>query len=347
MRNHTGALFALTLLAGTALAGSSLAVPVDIQDVLKLVSRTAMSGYTGDFDHFGVDIAGNRLFLAAEDHGTLEVFNLKTGAHLKTLKDVETPHSIFYIPELHHLLVTDTGKGMTKILDSRTYKVVGHIPLTVGADSIGYDAPRNRLYIVTGGKDVDMQTCYLEEVDPNTGKTYGKLKFDSNHTEAMAVEQHGDRIFINVTDKNYLAVVDKKTLTVTAQWTIKEAKQNAPIAMDEATHRLFVVTRDPGMMVVLNADTGATVASFPAPGHADEAVWDAANKRVYVPGGEGYIGVYQEIDADHFVELPHVASGAGAKTEVLIPQLKTLYVAESAGEATGGAVLKYDVLDQK
>src|SRR6185437_10960910 len=173
------------------------------------------------------------------------------------------------------------------------------------------------------------------------------LEFDSNHTEAMAVEQNGDKIFINVTDKNYLAVVDKKTLTVTARWTIKEAKQNAPIAMDEANHRLFVVTRDPGKVVVLNSDTGETVATFEAPGRADEAVWDAGNKRLYVPGGEGYIGVYEEQDPDHFVELPHVASGAGAKTEILIPQLKTLYVAESAGDAKGGAVLKYDVADRK
>lgn len=348
MRTHKAALLAFTLLGGVALATAAAAIPVQTEDALMLKNRVSLDSYTGDFDHFGVDLAGNRLFLAAEDHGTLEVFNLKTGAHEKTIKGpIETPHSIFYIPAQHKLLVTDTGKGMTKILDSRTFKAMGNIPLTVGADSIGYDAPRNRLYIVTGGKDVDMQTCYLEEIDPNTGKAYGKLKFDSNHTEAMAVEQHGDRIFINVTDKNYLAVVDKKTMTVTAQWTIKEARQNAPIAMDEATHRLFVVTRDPGMVVVLNADTGATVATFPAPGHADEAVWDAGNKRLYVPGGEGYIGVYQQQDADHYVEMPHVASGAGAKTEVLVPQLKTLYVAESAGDATGGAVLKYDVIDRK
>ena len=339
MRTYSAAALAFALLAAAASAHA--------EDSLKLVSRTSLDTYTGDFDHFGVDLAGNRLFLAAEDHGTLEVFNLKTGAHLKTLKGVETPHSIFYIPRLNRLLVTDSGKGMTKVLDARTYKVTGHIPLTVGADSIGYDAPRNHLYVVTGGKDVDMQVCYLEEIDPDTGKALRKLKFDSNHTEAMAIEQNGDKIFINVTDKNYLAVVDKKTLTVTAQWTIKEARQNAPIALDEANHRLFVVTRDPGKVVVLNSDTGETVASFEAPGRADEAVWDAGNKRLYVPGGEGYIGVYQEQDADHFVELPHVASGAGAKTEALIPQLKTLYVAESAGDATGGAVLKYDVVDRK
>lgn len=340
MRKYSAAVLAFALLAGAAATAHA-------EDALKLVSRTSLDGYTGDFDHFGVDVAGNRLFLAAEDHGTLEVFNLKTGAHEKTLKDVETPHSIFYIPKLNRLLVTDSGKGMTKVLDAKTYKVVGHIPLTVGADSIGYDAPKNHLYIVTGGKDVDMKTCYLEEIDPDTGKALRKLEFDSNHTEAMAVEQNGDKIFINVTDKNYLAVVDKKTLTVTARWTIKEAKQNAPIAMDEANHRLFVVTRDPGKVVVLNSDTGETVATFEAPGRADEAVWDAGNKRLYVPGGEGYIGVYEEQDPDHFVELPHVASGAGAKTEILIPQLKTLYVAESAGDAMGGAVLKYDVADRK
>ena len=54
---------------------------------------------------------------------------------------------------------------------------------------IGYDAPRNRLYIVTGGKDVNMKESYLSEIDPDTLQHYGDIKFDSNHTEAMAVDK--------------------------------------------------------------------------------------------------------------------------------------------------------------
>ena len=54
-------------------------------------------------------------------------------------------------------------------------------------------------------------------------------------------------------------MVDKTTHAINAKWPIKEAEQNAPLAFDEKTHRLFVVTRKPGKLIVLNADTGATV----------------------------------------------------------------------------------------
>jgi DNA-binding beta-propeller fold protein YncE len=342
MRARLAALMTCTALALTA--AYAPAVRAADPAPLTLVGNTELPGYSGDFDHFGVDVKGDRLFLAAEDHGTLEVFKLSTGEHLKTVTGVETPHSIFFMPDQNRLLVTDTGAGMTKILDATTYAVVGSIKLTPGADSVGWDAPRGRLYVVTGGKDVDMKDCYVEEIDPITGQEFSKVHFDSNHTEAMAVEQQGDHIFINITDKNYLAVIDKKTSTVIAQWPIKEAEQNAPIAMDEAHHRLFVVTRKPGKLVVLNADTGVSIASFKAPERTDEAVFDKANGRVYVLGGEGYIGVFQEDDPDHYSELARIPSGVAAKTGILVPSLNRLFVAVSPGEAkSGAAVLQFAV----
>ncbi len=326
-----------------ALASLFQAAPAE---ALRAAGRTELPGYSGDFDHFGVDLQGNRLFLAAEDHGTLEVFDLKSGAHQKTVKGVETPHSVLFIPDLNRLLVTDSGPGMTKVLDATTFQAKGTIKLVPGADSIGYDAPRNRLYVVTGGKDVNMKTSVLAEIDPRTGQHHGDVTFDANHVEAMAVEQHGSRLYINVTDQNYLAVVDKDKRAIIARWHIKEAEQNAPVAFDERNQRLFVVTRKPGKLVILNAMTGESIASFKAPEHCDEVVFDAANHRIYVAGGEGYIGVYQQVDADHYQQLPNVTSAKGAKTAVLVPSLNRLYLAVSPGEgnSSGGGIMWFDVL---
>ena len=315
---------------------------------LTLIGRTELPGYSGDFDHFASDPKGNRLFLAAEDHGTLEIFNLRSGEHLKTVTGFDTPHSILYLPDVNRLIVTDGGKSMTKVLDATTYKITGAIKLTPGADSAGYDAPRKRYYIVTGGKDVGMQECFLADIDPATGEKFGEVRFDSNHTEAMAVEQNGNHIYINVTDKNYMAVVDKTKHEVVATWPIKEAEQNAPVAFDEPNRRLFVVTRKPGKLIVLNADNGATVAVFDAPLRTDEAVFDKVNHRIYVLGGEGYIGVYQEDDPDHYRELDHIPSAPGAKTGIFVPALNRLYVAVSPGEGkTGAAVLQFAVAPRK
>ena len=147
---------------------------VDPHPTATLIGRSTgwKPGYSGDFDHFGVDVKGNRLWLAAEDHGTLELFNLHTGQHERTLTGVETPHAIIYLPKANRLIVTDSGKGMTKVFNATTYKVVGHIKLAPGADSAEYDPSTGHLYIVTGGKDVGMKDCFLNEVNPLTGHVY-------------------------------------------------------------------------------------------------------------------------------------------------------------------------------
>ncbi len=325
---------------------SAKKAPASMSSPLKLTGRTELPGYDeGDFDHFEVDLKGNRLFLAAEDHGTLEVFDLKNLKHLKTIKEgIEVPHGLLYLPEKNRLIVTDSGKSMSKIFDASTYKVVGTIKLKQGADSMAYDPSTKRAYIANGGKDGDLPDSYLTSVDPSTGKVLAELKFDTNKIEAMAIEQKGKNLFMNITGKNYLAVIDKEKLTITSKWPIKEAEQNAPLAFDEENHRLFVATRKPGKMIVVNAATGATVASFNGPLRCDQIIFDQANHLIYMLGGEGYIGVYQQKDADHYVELPHVSSAPGAKTGILIPEMNRLLVIASPGETKAtAAILQYEV----
>ena len=331
---------ALCVASVCAIAGS---------ESLQLAGRTELPGYTGDFDHFEYDLKGNRLWLAAEDHGTLDVFDLKTGKMRKSIRGiVDTPHGIFYLPEKDRLIVSDSGGPamVTKVIDARTHKVTGTLELAApGADAMGYDPSTKRLYVVSGGRDAKMQETYLSAVDPVTLTRLGDLKFDTDKVEAMAIEQNGNKLYINVTGKNHMVVVDKEKLAVLATWPIKEAEQNAPLAFDEPNKRLFVITRKPGKLIVLNAETGASIASFKAPERCDQVIWDAANRRIYALGGEGYIGVFQQKDADRYEELARVPSAKGAKTGILVPELKRLYVAVSPGEAkTGAAILRYDVL---
>jgi len=334
---------ALALCSGIAAAAPPAAGGAGSSATLVLEGRTDLPGYSGDFDHFAVDVPGNRLFLAAEDHGTLEVFDLRSGKHLKSVGGFETPHSIVPIPQTHRLLITD-GSESIKLLDAATLAPAGRLRLHPGADSVGFDGGSGHLYVVTGGKDVKLRESWLEEIDPVTLRKVCEVHLDADHVEAMAVEQHGPHLYINVTDKNYVAVIDKATRTVVARWPIHEAAQNALAQLDEANHRLFVVARDPGKFIVLNTDSGASVASFAAPKRVDAEVFDAENRRIYAPGGEGYIGVYAVRDAGHFAELPQVASSAGAKTAILVPELRRLYLAVSPGEGkTGGGIIWFDV----
>jgi DNA-binding beta-propeller fold protein YncE len=310
---------------------------------LTLAGVTKLPKYKGDFDHFAVDLKGGTLFLAGEDGAALEVFDLGSGAYVRSIKGYGVPHSLLMMPQTSELLVID-GTKPSRVLDAKTLAVKRSYALPASADSVAYDPSTKHLWVVTGGKDVPQPDCNLIEIDPVTGKIFNKVHFDANHVEALAIEQQGDKLFINVTGKNTMAVVNKKTGKILQWWPIKEAQQNAAVAFDEPNHRLFVVARKPGTLVVIDADTGATVTKFKAPERSDQVVWDEANRRIYVTGGEGYIGVFAQTDADHYSELPRVPSAPGAKTAILVPSLNRLYVAASPGKANGGgAVLRFDV----
>lgn len=311
---------------------------------VKLIRTVELPGYTGDFDHFAVDFDRNRLLLAAEDHGTLEVFDLKTSAHLRTVDGFGNPHSILVRKGSPTVLVTDSEKQGATLRDAETYAKKQSVALTPGSDTSKYDAAANVLYVVTGGKDVDMKTANLEAVNPDTGARLGSIAFPDNHVEAMAFDDGDPRLFINLTQSNKIAVVDRRTLKLRATWPVTPAKQNAMVAFDPDQHRLYVVCRDPGAVVVMNSDNGAIVDTQPAPLRSDEVQYDREKHRLYVPGGEGYMGIYDASDPDHLKLIEKVSTAPGAKTGLLVTSLHRLYLAVSPGDTKATAkVLTYAV----
>jgi DNA-binding beta-propeller fold protein YncE len=335
------------LIAGCFLAAAPFMTGAGAPTVpsLRLIKTVALPGYHGDFDHFAVDRTRGRILLAAEDHGTLEVFSLRSGDHLRTIKGaIDTPHSILVRPGASTIFLTDSGNSMSKILNADSYAEVKSVPLTVGADSSGYDAARRTLYVVTGGKDVGMKTATLAAVDPVTGAIRGSVTFQDNHVEAMALEKNGPRLFINLAQTNKIAVVDRRTMKVIAFWPVPPAKMNAMVALDEAQHRLYVVCREPGMVVALNSDTGAVVSTQPSPSLADDEFYDAAAHRLYVPGGDGHLAIYDTSSPDHVKELVSVPTAPGAKTGLLLARRRELVLAASPGDSANTAkVLFYRI----
>ena len=311
---------------------------------LRLIGRTSLPDYDGDFDHFAADISGRRLFLAGEDRGTLEVFDLKTGKHLKTVGGLETPHAIHYMPDQNRLLVTNSGPGMSKLLDGKNYRVIDTVILAAGADAMGYDASTKRAWVVTGGKNAlpAMDHTIVSEVDPSRGTKLGDVIFDTDFVEGIAAEQRGKRVFINLAGKHSVAVLDKTTRQVVANWPISEGQNPAPIALDETHKRLFVVTRNPFKLIVIDTDSGQSVASFEAPSRTNELIYDHSNRRLYLTGDD-YVGVFQQNDADHYEEIARVPSENGAKTAFLVPGQNRLYVAVAGKGSTKAALLHYQV----
>jgi DNA-binding beta-propeller fold protein YncE len=342
MKTTIGSIASVVVLAAATLVSTAASAG---EEALRLLGRTEVPGFEGDFDHFAVDVKGNRLFLAGEEKGTLEVFDLKSGKHLKSVPGLEEPHAIHYMPEENRIIVTNSGDGFTKVLDATTYAIVDTIKLTPGADVMKYDPSAKTMWVVTGGKNASKKLAHttVAVIDPATGKTRGEIRFDTDFTEAIAFEQKGNRAFVNVSGKHYVAVVDKKTHKVLATWPIKEGQNNAPMALDEDNKRLFVVTRKPFKLVVLDTDSGASVASFDAPQRTNELIFDKASRRIYL-AGDDHVAVFLQKGPDQYEEIARVKSDKGAKTAILVPEIGRLYVAVAGKGDVKASVLRYEVV---
>jgi DNA-binding beta-propeller fold protein YncE len=245
----------IALVCGLALVFASQS-PAQEKAPLRLVQTISVPGVTRRWDHFGVDLKGQRLFVASEEDPAVEVLDLKTNKLIRTLTDFKEPHNVLVFPEMNELFVVDGEASEIKILKYDSYELTGRVALTIDADPVAYDPATKYLYVVNGGREAHTPYCLISIVDTKTGKKLADMKLDTNRLESMAIENSGSRLFVNMTGANEIGVVDRNKRAVVATWPITAGEQNVPMQYDEARHRLFVVTRKPSKLVVVNTDTG-------------------------------------------------------------------------------------------
>jgi DNA-binding beta-propeller fold protein YncE len=298
----------------------------------------------GDFDHFSADVAGGRLFATAEENSKVLVFDLKTNKLIHTIGDLKAPHSMLYRADLKKLFVVDGDLGEIKIYETDSYKPAGSIKLKEGADASAYDPATNYLYVVDGGKDAKLPNAYISVIDSTTAKIVGEIKVDSNDVESMAIEKSGPRIFVVIRGNNSVEVFDRTKLTLLATWSIATAgKKPTAIGFDEDGHRLFIGTRDPGKLIVLDSDSGKVVSSMPAAAMVDDLAYDVQRKRIYF-AGTLFTDVFQQSDPDHYVQIGHIPTSFRAKTAILVPELSRFYLAVPHHEKQSAEVRVYNLM---
>ena len=299
--------------------------------------------HDGDFDHFAVDLASHRLFLTAEKNAAVEVFDLQTNKLVHTLKDIDEPHSMIYRADLKKLFVIDGGAAEVKIYQGDTYKRLGAVKLLDDADSMAYDSSTKYLYVVNGGKGAKTAYSMISVVDTTSDKKLADIKIDSDSVEALALEKSGPRMFVNITGKNAVGVIDREKHTVIATWPIgEEGKHNVAMAFDEAGHRLFISTNNPEKLIVLNSDSGKIITSLPCGHMVDDMAYDVKSKRIYLTGSD-FIDVFQQKDADHYELVGQIPSAFRAKTAILVPELNRYYLAVPRHEDKAAEVRVFEV----
>ena len=340
------------LLGLLAAASTMLPVGVSLADggadkaPLRLVTKISLPGIDGDFDHFTADVKGNRLFLAAEEHHTVEVFDLHTGKKLHSIAGFDTPHSIAYVPEANKLFVVDGGKGgSVQILDATSYEVQKSIKLSEDADALVYDSAGHLLYVGNGGKEAGNDYSLVTVIDTGKGEKIGDIKISSTNLEAMALQKQGSLLYVNIRDKNQIGVIDRKTKAVVATWQLGKVLHNTPMVLDEPNHRLLIAGRKPGVFGVVATDTGKEIAALPAGDGVDDMSFDPSTKMIYLACAEGVVSVYRQIDADHYEAAGSVPTGNRGKIGILVPELRRYYVVSTKKGDVPAQLFIFDIVN--
>jgi DNA-binding beta-propeller fold protein YncE len=319
-------------------------LPAQEKPPLKLVETIPLPGlHDGDFDHFAPDVDGHRLFLTGEENDKILVLDTTSNTLIHTIEDSKAPHAVLFRKDLKKLFVVEGDASAIRVYDSDSYKMVGEIKLSIDADSIAYDPATNYLYVVNGGREAHTPYSLISVVDTNTSTKLRDIKINSNHIEAIVLEKSGPRMFLNITGQNAVGVLHRDKNELAATWPLPAGDtQNVAMALDEANHRLFVTTRKPGKLIVLDSESGKVIADLPAVGFVDDMSYDAKLKRVYLAGDQ-FLDVFEQKDADHYSLLARIPGGFRAKTATLVPELNRYYVAVPHHEKNEAEVRVYDV----
>ena len=304
--------FSLLLLSACVLAG----LPPKGYRLLKKISISAAPGGGEYFDYITVDAAARRVYVS---HGTVvNVLDADSGAQIGTIEGLQRCHGIAVVDELGEGFVTDGGSGKVVVFDTKAFRITGEIKAEPDADFILYDSASKRIFSFNG------HSKNATVIDAAKKTVVATISMGG--IPEQAVSDGNGTIYDNIEDTNEVVAIDARTAQIKTRWSLAPAAgQLVSMAMDREHRRLFIGGRNPKTLVVVNADDGKILQSFPIGDRVDATVFDPESKLVAASTREGMIHVVHEDSPDKFSSMETIKTEFGAKTMALDPHTHRFY----------------------
>jgi len=268
------------------------------------------------FDYITVDSSARRVYLS---HGTeVKVIDADNGNLIGNITGLKQDHGVALAREFDRGFISDGAQGKVIIFDLKTLKVVGEAKADNDADCVAYDPASKRVFVMEG--DPNRATV----IDAKTGTVAGTIELGG--APEFAVADGKGTLYANLENKNEIVAVDTGTLAIKSRWPVAPAGGPTALAMDIEHRRLFSAGRAPQMLVVMDADNGKVIQSFPISGGVDAAAYDPETGLIFASTREGMIHVFHEDSPDKFSEVETVKTEFGAKTMGLDTKTHNLFV---------------------
>jgi DNA-binding beta-propeller fold protein YncE len=302
---------------------------------LQLVATIPLPGVSGRIDHLSFDAVHQNLFIAALGNNSIEVVNLKNQKPIHSIKNLDEPQGVVYIPESNSIIVTNGGNGTCDVFDADNFQKVNSIKLSGDADNVRYDSTGKTIYVGYGDGGIAV-------IDATNFKLVTEIKL-SGHPESFQIDQSAKKIYVNVPAEKQIEIIDLTQNAVTGKWKMTEATSNFPMCLDETNHRLFVGCRHSPKLLIIDAQTGNTTSSYEIDTDVDDIFYNPSTKEIYLSCGSGYVDVFKQSAANTYTSQGKMATRTGARTSLLIPELNELIVAAPSTFSSSAQLLVYSI----
>lgn len=283
------------------------------------VTKTGHVGGEGGWDYVTIDRETHRVFVTRSTHTM--VIDGTSGKVLGDIPGQVRSHGTALVPALNRGFITDGGgSGAILVFDMKTYALLGKLATMPDSDGIIYDRAMDLVLAVSG--DEGKLMTFKPDVDPVNGKINPPIDLGGS-PEFLAADRDG-KAYINLADKDLVAVVDLKTRKVIARWPVAPGGHPTGMALDERNHMLFIGCRNPQKMIVMSTEDGKVVADLPIGAGVDATKIDGA--QAFASCGDGTLTVVGQKDGKYQVEQV-VKTRDGARTMDIDPSTHTIYLA--------------------
>ncbi|CAN5485984.1 hypothetical protein BH11BAC5_BH11BAC5_54970 [soil metagenome] len=301
---------------------SCKAQPTFGTDYLKFEKVIVMPGLKGRIDHMDVNLKDKTIYIAALGNNTVEVVDIENGKLVHSIKGLDKPQGVGYIPQTNEIFIANGGNGDCYFYNAASFLQTAVVHLGSDADDVRYDSVSQKIYVGYGDGGIAM-------IDAATHQQTGDVKLPA-HPEGFQLDKKANLLLANLPDKNMIAAIDLMQLKLISKWTRNTPTANFPMAVDTVTQAAFIGYRHPAKLVILNSKTGKETGNCLMVNDVDDLYFDDATKRIYVSGGGGFINIFQQDEKASYKQIANIATSDGARTSLLIPRLKLFVVAERA-----------------
>jgi len=281
----------------------------------EVVARYAVGG-AGGWDYPSVDEARHRLYVSRGDR--VQVVDTRTGQTVGEVAGTAGVHGIAFAEHLGLGFTSNGRSDSVTVFDLGTLAVVGTVKVTgSNPDAILYEPVSKRVFTFNG------RSANVTAIDAATRKVVGTVAV-SGKPEFAATDGRG-QVFVNIEDKNAIAVIDAATLGPPRYFPLGSCEEPTGLAIDARRSRLFSVCHNQ-KMVVLDTRGGKVIGELPIGASVDGAAFDPALDLAFSSNGDGTLTVVRCGESDQCAVVGTVDTQKGARTIALDSTTHRIYL---------------------